>query len=215
MDIWSDFVCGHCYVGQHRISTALAGLGASGSLRVRWRSFELDPRPADQRPTGDLYDYLARFNGSREAGRAAMQRISVTAAAEGLEFHPDIARPGNTANAHRLVHLAAEYGLQRTLVDRLYRAYWVEGRPIADPDTLVALALEVGLPAERASDVLSGSEFAEDVAADEQMAAAFGVGGVPTIVAGGRWRIAGTEPVAVLCGILEQILADRAREGAR
>ncbi|MBL7502717.1 DsbA family oxidoreductase [Frankia sp. CNm7] len=215
IDIWSDFACGHCYVGRHRVSTALAGLADPSAARVRWRGFELDPRPTAQRGGGDLYDYLTRFNGSREAGRAAVGRIAVTAASEGLPFRPDIVRPGNTNDAHRLVHLAAFHGLQDRLVERLYRAYWAEGQPIADPSALASLGEEVGLPAERVRAVLAGGEFAGEVAADERLAVALGVGGVPTLLVDGRWLISGTESAGTIRFALEHVIASATREGAR
>jgi predicted DsbA family dithiol-disulfide isomerase len=42
----------------------------------------------------------------------ANANITSLAAAEGLGYHLERAQPGNTLDAHRLIHLAAEHGLQ-------------------------------------------------------------------------------------------------------
>ena len=76
-------------------------------------------------------------------------RMTETAAGEGLEFRFDIARGGNTFDAHRIVHLAAAHGAQDAMKERIMRAYLSEGELISDHATLERLAVEVGLPGRR------------------------------------------------------------------
>jgi predicted DsbA family dithiol-disulfide isomerase len=209
LDVWSDFVCGHCYYGTRRITAAFARLPDPDAFRLRWRSFQLDPRPAGTRPSGDLYDYLAQFNGSRAAGRAAIDRIGAVAAADGLPFRPDCAQPGNTADAHRLVYLAGREGRDTETVLRLYTAYWTEGRPIADRTALRELAADIGLDARRAQEALDSDEFAAEVAEDQQRAADLGVMGVPALVAGGRWSLSATQSAEAIAAELQLLSRDR------
>ena len=89
--------------------------------------------------------------------------MTETAAGEGLDFRFDIARAGNTFDGHRIVHLAAEHGLQDAMKERLLRAYLSEGELISDPETLTRLAAEVGLPEDEVAETLAGDRFAEDV----------------------------------------------------
>ncbi|MFC5745368.1 DsbA family oxidoreductase [Actinomadura rugatobispora] len=210
-DLWSDFICGHCYYGTRRLVDALAGLPDQTAFQLRWRSFQLDPRPAGRRPGGDLYDYLAQFNGSRDAARAAAARIGPVAAAEGIAFLPDLARPGNTADAHRLVHLAGEHGLQTELALRLYQAYWSEGLPISDHGALLEIAVQVGLDREVTRHMLAGPRFAAEVVNDQSLAADLGVRGVPAVVADGRAAFSATEPRTALTATLRRLLGERTR----
>ncbi|MEV7868302.1 DsbA family oxidoreductase [Streptomyces sp. NPDC088124] len=208
LDLWSDFVCAHCYYGTRRVAGAVARQPDPGLFRLRWRGFELDPRPAEERPTGDLYDYLARFNGSREAGRAAMNTIKAIATADGLPFHADRARPGNTADAHRLIHLAGTEGRQTELAQRLYTAYWTEGLPIADHDALAGTAERTGLDGGRVREVLSGDEFADEVVRDQQLALRMGIMGVPTVVVNRRWSLSAALPLETLAAQLLRLTAE-------
>ncbi|GAA1186302.1 DsbA family oxidoreductase [Streptomyces hebeiensis] len=213
LDLWSDFVCAHCYYGTLRVINAVAQQPDPDVFKLRWRSFELDPRPAEARPKGDLYDYLARFNGSREAGRAAMEMIGAIAKSDGLPFHADKARPGNTVDAHRLIHLAGAEAPERQteIARRFYSAYWTEGLPIADHDALVEMAEKTGLDPKRAREVLSGDEFADEVARDLQLARRLGVMGVPTVVVDRQWALSAGMPMESLSAQLTR-LATEARE---
>ena len=120
------------------------------------------------------------------------------AAAEGLEFHFDLARGGNTFDAHRLIHLAATYGHQAAAQERLMRAYFTEGEAISDPETLVRLVAELGVDADEARDVLAADRFAEDVREDEQLAGQLGIQGVPFFVLDRRYGVSGAQPPEVL-----------------
>ena len=75
-------------------------------------------------------------------------------------------RGGNTFDAHRLLHLANDHGLQQQMKERLMRATFTEGLPVADKDSLVGLAAEVGIPAAEAQAVLDGDAYADAVRAD-------------------------------------------------
>jgi predicted DsbA family dithiol-disulfide isomerase len=126
------------------------------------------------------------------------------AATEGLAFHFDLARSGNTFDGHRLVHLAAEHGLQEPMKERLMRAYFSEGRLVSDPETLVAIGTEVGVPAVEIEELLAGERFAEEVRADEQVAAGLGVSGVPTFIVDRKVGVTGAQPPEVILEMLRQ-----------
>ncbi len=116
------------------------------------------------------------------------------AAADGLEFRFDLARGGNTFDAHRLIHLAATYGHQAAAKERLMRAYFTEGEAIADPETLIRVLAEVGVDPDEARDVLQTDRFAEDVREDELLAAQLGIQGVPFFVLDRRYGVSGAQP---------------------
>ncbi len=130
-------------------------------------------------------------------------RVSALAAGEGLAYHLDHAHPGNTFNAHRLLHLAAERGLQGAVKERLMRAYFTESERIGDTDTLARLAAETGLDAAEARATLTTDTYAEDVRDDEARAAAFGIHGVPFVVIDERYGVSGAQPTEVFLNALQ------------
>ena len=133
--------------------------------------------------------------------------MTETAAGDGLDFRFDIARGGNTFDAHRLVHLAAAHGPQDAMKERLMRAYLTEGELISDHATLARLAVEVGLPAGEVHDVLSSDRFAAEVRDDERTAARFGISAVPFFVVDRAIGASGAHPPEQLVELLRQARA--------
>jgi predicted DsbA family dithiol-disulfide isomerase len=204
IEIWSDVVCPWCYIGKRRFERAVASFGHPDEVTVTYRSFELDPNAPAQR-AGTQAEHLARKYGMTVSqAEQANQEMTQRAAAEDLEFRFDLIRGGNTFDAHRLLHLAKDHGLQPEMKERLMRATFTEGLPVADQPTLVRLATEVGLPAEQVQAVLDGDAYADAVRADERQAARYGITGVPFFVADGKYAVSGAQPPEVLLQLLQR-----------
>ncbi len=211
VEIWSDVVCPWCYIGKRRFERAVASFGHPGEVTVAFRSFELDPDAPAQR-TGSHAEHLAHKYGTTIAqAEQADRQMTERAAAEDLEFRFDLIRGGNTFDAHRLLHLANDHGLQPEMKERLMRATFTEGLPIADKPTLARLATEAGLPAAQVQSVLDGDAYADAVRADEQQAALYGITGVPFFVADGKYAVSGAQPAEVLLQLLRRAYEERSQ----
>jgi predicted DsbA family dithiol-disulfide isomerase len=209
VEIWSDIACPWCYIGKRRFEAALAEFEHSDEVEVTWRSFELDPSAPRERD-GDRVEHLARKYGTtREQAQAMHEQMTGIAAGEGLDFRFDIARSGNTFDAHRLTHLAAAHGLQDAMKERLFRAYLSEGEVIGDPAVLERLALEVGLPGDEVRDVLGGDRYATEVRDDQASAAALGITAVPFFVVDRAIAASGAQPPELLGELLDRAWAQR------
>jgi predicted DsbA family dithiol-disulfide isomerase len=204
VEIWSDIACPWCYVGKRRFEAALASFEHRDAVRVTWRSFELDPDAPAERP-GELAEHLAaKYGTTVEQARGMHAQMTQVAAGEGLAFRFDIARGGNTFDAHRLVHLAAAHGLQDAMEERLMRAYLCEGELMSDRAALERLAAETGLPAAEAREVLAGDRYADAVREDERTAAALGISAVPFFVVDRAIGASGAQAPEVLAGLLRE-----------
>jgi predicted DsbA family dithiol-disulfide isomerase len=204
VEIWSDIACPWCYVGKRRFESALRQFEHASEVEVVWRSFELDPNaPRSHAESQD--EILAKKYGMPvERARAMNERMTGEGAKEGLDFRFDRVRVGNTFDAHRLVHLAAESGKAEAMKERLMRAYFTDGESVAEPDTLVRLGIEVGLDPDRVRDLVASDAYASDVRADEQRARAFGISGVPFFAIDERYGVSGAQTPDVLLGALRQ-----------
>lgn len=204
VEIFSDVVCPWCAVGKRRFEAALRRFAHADEVDVVWRSYELDPHASGHRE-GDSAGRLARKYGiSREQALASMGQLTQTAAAEGLDFHLERARPANTFDAHRLLHFArgAGPGFQDALEERLFTAHFTEGADVADHETLVRLAGEARLDRLECAEILAGDRYADAVRADEAEAIELGVTGVPFFVVDRRFAIAGAQDADTIEGIL-------------
>ena len=202
IEIWSDVVCPWCYVGKRNLEAALSAFPHADQVTVEWRSFELDPT-TPKRVELSMDEVLERKYGmSRDQATAANRQMTELAATVGLEYHLDQVQIGNTFDAHRLIHLAAHEGRGGSMKERLLRAYFTEGRAISDRVALAELAAEVGLDPERVTQVLEGTEFADEVRADEARAMELGSTGVPFFVFDERLGVPGAQPPDVLLRLL-------------
>jgi predicted DsbA family dithiol-disulfide isomerase len=211
VEIWSDVVCPWCYIGKRRFEAALARFAQRDEVGMVWRSFELDASaPPSPREQGSHSERLAAKYGCTVAEAQAMiDNVTRTAAQEGLEFRFDLARPGNTFDAHRLLHLALEHDLQDPLKERLDHATFSEGLPVSDLGALRALAVEVGLPGAEVEAVLGSDRYSDSVRADETQARAYGINGVPFFVIDGKYGISGAQPADFILQTLEQAWSER------
>jgi predicted DsbA family dithiol-disulfide isomerase len=204
VDIWSDVVCPWCYIGKRRFEAALEGFEHRDDVTVLWHSFELDPEAPPVAEGRSAERLAAKYGMSVEEASARQAEITALAAQDGLTYNLAESRGGNTFDAHRLIHLAAEHGLGDAVMERLMNAYFSEREAIGDPDTLQRLAVEAGLPAEEVREVLEGERYADAVRADERAATQIGVRGVPFFVLGRKYGVSGAQPAEVLLQALQQ-----------
>ena len=204
VEIWSDIACPWCYVGKRRFEAALATFEHRDDVAVTWRSFELDPQAPAQRPVDSATHLAQKYGMSRDEALARQRSLAEVAAGDGLDMRADLARGGNTFDAHRLVQLAKAEGAQDAMKERLMRAYHTEGEAIGDTDTLARLALEVGLPEHDVRDVLATDRYAADVREDERTAMSLGISAVPFFVVDRRMGAAGAHPAEALGELLRR-----------
>ena len=204
VEIWSDIACPWCYIGKRRFESALAEFEHRDEVIVTYRSFELDPDAPAERE-GERAAYLAsKYGMPIEQARAMEDQMTMRAAAEGLRYRLDIARAGNTLDAHRLLHLAAAHGVQVAAKERLMAAYFTEGALMSDHETLFSLAVELGLPEDEVREMLEGDRFTAEVRQEEADARRFGITGVPFFVLDRRYGVSGAQSPEVLLGALRE-----------
>jgi predicted DsbA family dithiol-disulfide isomerase len=200
IDVWSDIACPWCYVAKRRLEAALARFPYRDAVVVQWRAFELDPNAPRER--GRDFSYAERlakkYGKSVVEAEAMIARMVDFGKSEGVSFRFDRIRHGNTFDAHRVIHLAGERGVQGAVKERLFRARMTEGEPIGNPETLARLAGEAGLDSAEVSAMLAGDAYARAVRQDEAEARDLGIAGVPFFLIAGRYGVCGAQPAEIL-----------------
>ena len=212
VEIWSDIVCPWCFVGKRQFERALAEFEHGDAIEVVWRSYELDPRAPAERE-GTYAERIARKYGLETgAARAAISRIVNAGAEAGIEFNFEKIRPGNTFDAHRLVHLGKARGIQGAVKERLLRATFFEGEAIGTREVLERVGVEAGLDAADVRNVLDGDAFAEEVRIDERVAHSLGVTGVPFFLIDDAYGVPGAQDPSVYLNLLRRAWAETHRD---
>ena len=208
IEIWSDVVCPWCFIGKRRLEEALTEFPHRDDVEIVYRSFELDPS-APQVATETTVEALARKWGTDVDGaRQAMARGDAVAAEVGLHFRHHEPPRAPHIDAHRVLHLAKDLGLQAELKEALLAAYFTRGESMGDHDVLRKVAADVGLDPARVDAVLATDEYADAVQADIELARAFGVTGVPFYVVDRKYGVSGAQPTELFTQVLERAWTD-------
>lgn len=209
IDVVSDVVCPWCFIGKHRLETALA-MRPDIDTEVRWRAYFLNPWIP--RAGIDRSNYLKTKFGSVERYQAIAQRVMVAAAAEGLSYSLDrISRQPNTLDCHRLILWARTSGAAGRVKQRLMELYFSEGADLTDPEVLVSAAADAGMDSQLVRQLLATDADEERVATEANVAKNAGIDGVPYFIFGNVLAVAGAQDPSYLADALGRAALEYAR----
>jgi predicted DsbA family dithiol-disulfide isomerase len=204
IDVISDTVCPWCYIGKRRLAKALE-MRPETEFDVQWRPYFLDPNVP--REGVDRRAYMAaKFGGSArtavmtESLKAEGAREDIAFAFDKIEWRP------NTLDSHRLIRWAANAGIQDTVVERLFAAYFLEGRDIGDPAVLEFLAADAGMDSIEVAELLAGDSDLANVEREAKLAGEMGITGVPTFIFANKFVLSGAREPEVLVQVIDKAL---------
>ena len=209
IDVISDVVCPWCFIGQRRLAEARARLpedDAARSAAIRWHPFQLNPdlpREGIARKT-----YVENKFGGPERAAQFYARVSAAGATAGIPFAFDrIVRQPNTRDAHRLIAWTQAQGDASDLVERLFRAYFIDGRDIGDREVLAMIAGEAGFDSAAARTLLDSGEGTDTIALMDRRAREIGVQGVPFFIFNQHIAVSGAQEPGILLDAIAQAKA--------
>jgi len=205
VDVISDVICPWCYIGKRRLEKAIAALGRQ--VKVRWLPFQLNP--AMPKEGISRREYRTRKFGSWERSQELDARLVAAGQAEGIPFNFDrIERTPNTLDAHRLIWLGDQEGVQDAVVEALFRGYFIEGRDIGKRQTLLDVVAEGGLVRSKAEAILDHDDGLQAITEAGELAQRFRVEGVPFFIVNGRFTLSGAQQPDAFLEVFRQASAD-------
>lgn len=212
IEVWSDFVCPFCYIGKRRLENAMKTFPHENQIILEFKSYELDPN-TEATPNKSIHEYLSEKKGmSIEQAKQMNESVGKQAAEVGLTYHFDTMQHTNTFDAHRIAKYAEQQGKGIEMAERLMHAYFTESKLISDYETLITLAIDVGLDENAVTTLLKVDDYAIHVRADEEQARQIGVQGVPFFVFNEKYALSGAQPQEVFAEVLEQVWEEEQQE---
>lgn len=204
VEVWSDYVCPFCYIGKRELERAIKDLKLENEIEVEFKSYILDPTtPVDTEEP--IYSSLAKKYRTTEDEIKKMTQNVVNRAKEvGLQYDFDNMKNANTLASHLLVKWAEKQNKGEQLSEKLFQAYFIEGKHIGKKEILLNLVEEIGLNKEEAEVVLKNNTYKEEVDQDINEAAQLGVRGVPFFVINNKYGISGAQPQSVFKEAVEK-----------
>ena len=206
IEIYSDVVCPWCFLGKRRLEKALESMDSLLSVEIRYLPYELNPAMPEKGVNRKEYlesKYGFGIRGAHERLTAWGREVGIT-----YDFEKDQKIP-NSFNAHRLIWLAGKQGLEKEMLEALFKAYFTEVRDLGDKRTLADIAVGAGLRRGEAEKLLNGEEGAQEVREMEEKAYNMGIAGIPHFVFNGETELSGAYPVEAFVSILNQLKATR------
>jgi predicted DsbA family dithiol-disulfide isomerase len=166
-------------------------------IKIQWIAFPLHP---DTPPEGRTLEEL--FSGRNINIPQMLTKLKQTARDAGLPFG-DRKMTYNSRLAQELGKWAEKKGYGDAFHDAVFRAYFADGRNIANVNILADVATSVGLDAKEAHDLLAARTFKAAVDADWSRAYESKVTAVPTFLMEGQ-SLVGAQPYNILANFMLQ-----------
>lgn len=205
IDIWSDFACPFCYIGKRNLEKALEELNTSEEVEIVFHSFQLDPNAERENQSNTVSSLAEKYGTSKEEAQKMIDRIVNMAKDVGLNYNYDKIIGTNTLDAHKLVHYAKEENKDEEIIERLFKAYFIEGLDIGDTQVLGKLGEEVGLNREKALEALNSDEYKLKVDEDRYLSQQLGISSVPFFVINNKTAIPGAQPSNVFLQVFKEL----------
>lgn len=208
VEIWSDVMCPFCYLGKRKFEIALEQFAHKDDVEIEWKSFQLQPDLVTD-TTININQYLADIKDFPiEQARQMNNQVAQAGKAIGLTYNVEQIVVANSFKAHNLIQFAKTQQKQNEIEEKLFEAYFAEGKNIDDIPTLIEVAEKAGLNTNGLAEALENADFAEQVQADVNDARKLGVRGVPFFAFNRKYAISGAQEPAAFLSTLEKSFAD-------
>src|SRR5690554_1564485 len=212
IEIWSDVMCPFCYIGKRNFETALSDFADKNKIEVEWKSYQLDPSMPEV-ATESQEDYLIKRKGmNREQVQGMLENVTRMAEQAGLEYHLDKSIMANSKKAHQLIQFAKTKNLGSEMEEQLFKAFFTDGKNIADTEVLTQLGKEIGLDEDELQTAFTDEQYQYQMAQDIQEARNIGVQGVPFFVFDRKYGISGAQPPQAFAETLSKSFTEWRKE---
>lgn len=195
VEIWSDISCPYCFISKRRFELALAELDFAADVDVIWRSFELDPNAEKQYQQSKVEHLAEKYDQPQKWAELLCLSLTEQGSELGIQFDFDNNKVTNTFDAHRLLQYAKTENKENELKESLLSACFEKSALLADHESLLACAEQVGLNKQQANEVLSSDDYSQQVREDQTMAQEIGIESVPFFIIDEAYGMEGAQPV--------------------
>jgi predicted DsbA family dithiol-disulfide isomerase len=189
--IFLDTICGWCYIGHKRLFNALAEF-KDKKFEVEYAPFLLNP----DMPLAGIKrsDYLVMKFGSKENAQPMYDSMSEQATSEGLNFKlNDIQITPSTILSHILIDLTQGMKQQNSIVENIFKTYFINADNIGDPANLIAIVVKNGLKKENIEKAFQSKKKRDEILEKNERAYKMGITGVPLVMFNDQVAVQGAE----------------------
>ena len=175
--MFSDTICGWCYIGKERLKQALKEVGGN-SIQVTNLPFQLNP---DMPMEGmDRIQYIKKKFGSIENAKPMYDNMILQGQQENLEIKLDkIKKTPNTVKSHLLIDYAKLNKVENEVIDSIFESYFFKAKDIGDENVLLEIGKKHDLDIKGLEKFITQKENLQKIDKLDTIAKQMGISGVP------------------------------------
>lgn len=190
IQIWTDFVCPHCYAGKEQLKDAIDTFDSS--IELEMMSFELAPGVEDNNNM-IMADVLeSQFGMSKSDLEKNSKQVQQMVNNAGLEINSDKLKFSNTLKAHTLLQYFKEQGKGFEFAKAVFNAYFTEGAYLNKFETLAEITKDFGIDSNKTKEIIEDETYITKVHEDQNLANEIGVQSVPHVLIDGKLAVTGS-----------------------
>lgn len=208
IEIWSDVSCPFCYLGKKILEKAIEDFGDNDSFHIEWKSFQLNPNLITNTDVS-ITKYLSEIKGYPvDQIKQMNHHLTKKGKDYSIDFEFDKIVVSNTYLAHHLIQFAKSKDKGNEAEERLFRAYFTEGKNLDDLQILLDLGSEIGLDSKELSEALNSKFFSKEIDEDIRESQEIGIRGVPFFVFDRKYAISGAQDSTVFQQTLKKSFSE-------
>lgn len=202
--MFSDTICGWCYIGKERLKQALREVGGNG-IKVTNLPFQLNP---DMPMEGmDRIQYIKKKFGSIENAKPMYDNMILQGQQENLEIKLDkIKKTPNTVKSHLLIDYAKLNKVENEVMDSIFESYFFKAKDIGDENVLLQIGKKHDLDIKGLEKFITQKENLQKIDKLDTIAKQMGISGVPFYIFNDKISISGAETVENLTKAINKSL---------
>ena len=205
--MFSDTICGWCYIGKERLNQALKQLNLSETI-VMNLPFQLNPSMSKNGM--DRIDYIKSKFGSIENAKPMYDNMIIQGEQEDLKIKLDkIKKTPNTVKSHLLVDFARKQNVENKVITDLFDAYFSKSKDIGDEQVLISIAKKNNLDLDNVRAYLNEEENIIKINKMDHDAKKMGITGVPFYIFNNQSSISGAQSVEYLVEAIKKSYGEK------
>lgn len=208
VEIWFDFVCPFCYLGDTKFEKALSEFEHKDEVELVYRSFQLRMAKDDTKGK-DIHQVVAeKYHISYAQSKENNARIAKAGRDVGLNYNFDDIKLGDSEFAHQIMQYAKKFQKEHTLIKHYFKSFFEEGMDISNQAELLQIAGDIGLDIPELTREIASGVLITEIQKDEAAAHRFGIDSIPHFIIDGKYAVSGAQNKEYFLSSLRKALAE-------
>lgn len=206
-EYWFDVSCPFCFIAHQRLLEAVS-LFQDEPVSIIYKAYQLQPGLPKESNEDYLHDFARIHHLNIAQVQAALSSVTKMAHEANLSFNWEKAHLTNTMDAHLLIQFALTKERANEVVIALFKAYFLEGKNIANRAVLESIAKSFGLLEKNDLSIWDETSLSQKIIRQQKEAEHYQIQGVPYLIVNRKYSIIGLQTTQHYLNVMKSIWRD-------